>query len=63
MKFYKMHGLGNDFIFIKNQEFEKIRSIDNFDKKEFIKKISNRNFGIGCDQFILFSRDSCDRNL
>jgi len=63
MKFYKMHGLGNDFIFIVNQEFDKTRDITNFDKKGFIKKISNRNFGIGCDQFILFSKlDSLDNN-
>lgn len=34
---------------------KKKRSIANFDKKDFIRKISNRNLGIGCDQFILFS--------
>jgi len=47
MKFYKMHGLGNDFIII-NAINENI-SIDKLN----IKKLANRNIGIGFDQLLL----------
>lgn len=54
IEFLKMHGLGNDFIFI-NQS--------NLDKKpnnELITKIIDRKLGIGCDQLIIFKKiDSC----
>lgn len=45
-----MHGLGNDFIFIMKNEFLKVAN-----QKEFIRNISNRRLGIGCDQVILYS--------
>ncbi len=45
MKFYKMHGLGNDFIIIQNPS----SSISS----KFIQKISDRKFGIGCDQLFI----------
>lgn len=56
VQFFKMHGLGNDFVIfdvredVKNliQSNTKIESI-----KENIKTICHRNFGIGCDQLIV----------
>ena len=47
-EFIKMHGLGNDFVIIDNrQNLVKIK------KKETLKKICSRNFGIGCDQMLI----------
>jgi diaminopimelate epimerase len=52
IKFIKMHGLGNDFIFIdKNDLLNEIGL-------EFVIKISDRRAGIGCDQLIVYSRIS-----
>ena len=45
--FIKMHGLGNDFII-----FDNIKDLIVHDSK-FIKKISNRRLGIGCDQVLI----------
>ncbi len=47
--FYKMNGNGNDFIIIFASDLDVSLTQD------FIKKISNRSNGIGCDQFILLS--------
>ncbi|MFO1130216.1 MAG: diaminopimelate epimerase [Rickettsiales bacterium] len=59
INFYKMEGLGNDFIIIdaNNQKNNYFNQKDNFFllEEEFIKKISNRNTGIGCDQIAIFS--------
>ena len=46
IEFEKWHGNGNDFVIVNSIEQElKI-------KKSFIKKISDRNKGIGFDQLI-----------
>ena len=45
--FIKMQGLGNDFII-----FDNIKDLIVHDTK-FIKKISNRRLGIGCDQVLI----------
>jgi len=47
IKFTKMHGLGNDFVVIDaiNQEIDL--------SQEEIRKIADRNFGVGCDQLLL----------
>lgn len=50
IKFSKMHGCGNDYIYINCFE-EDISSIPNF--QDFVKKISDRHFGIGSDGVIL----------
>jgi diaminopimelate epimerase len=42
-----MHGLGNDFIIFDNQKNPKIHD------KSFLQKISDRRFGIGCDQVMI----------
>ena len=49
VEFYKMHGLGNDFVIISDKHFQQITN-----KELFIKSISNRRTGIGCDQFITY---------
>ena len=46
LNFEKWHGNGNDFVIINSIE-EKVKI-----KKSLLKKISNRNKGIGFDQFI-----------
>lgn len=48
LHFTKMHGLGNDFIFIKKDD------IDSYDPSYLAKKYSDRHISIGCDQFILY---------
>ena len=57
MKFTKMHGLGNDYIYIdctKNKN-----KIDT--PEELSKKVSDRHFGIGSDGLILIcDSDKCD---
>ncbi|MBX2808779.1 MAG: diaminopimelate epimerase [Cellvibrionaceae bacterium] len=47
IRFTKMHGLGNDFVVIDaiNQRFKATA--------ETINKLSDRRFGIGCDQVLL----------
>ena len=46
LEFIKMHGLGNDFVIIDRR---KLKLTIN---KNFIKKISDRKTGAGCDQII-----------
>ena len=47
MKFTKMHGCGNDYIFFNciNKEIE--------NPSELSKKLSDRHFGIGGDGIVL----------
>lgn len=47
MKFTKMHGLGNDYVYVNGFE----ETIDN--PKEVAIKISDRHFGIGSDGLVL----------
>lgn len=49
--FVKMHGLGNDFVFIKAENLHSQRNLT-----QFAKDISNRRTGIGCDQFIVYEK-------
>ncbi|HEV2614008.1 MAG TPA: diaminopimelate epimerase [Gammaproteobacteria bacterium] len=48
--FTKMHGLGNDFVVINNID----QKIDF--SAEMISTISNRHFGIGCDQVLILEK-------
>ena len=53
-KFTKMHGLGNDYIYMdctKGQEIENVSDLAQF--------VSNRHFGIGSDGLILI----CDSEI
>lgn len=47
MKFYKMHGLGNDFVFVMAEAAE-LPSL-----KEMAKGVCDRNFGVGADGLIV----------
>ena len=51
IKFTKMHGCGNDYVYI-NGFSEKINKED---KPEFVKKVSDRHFGIGSDGVIFIN--------
>ena len=47
-EFIKMHGLGNDFVIIDNNQ-----GVVKIKKRETLKIIGSRNFGIGCDQILI----------
>ncbi|MGX7576567.1 hypothetical protein [Candidatus Vidania fulgoroideorum] len=47
ISFFKLHSCKNDFVFIKQNKM-----LDNF----FIKKLSNRNTGIGFDQIFIIKK-------
>ena len=49
--FIKMHGIGNDYVYINCFEF----SIDSLDLADLAQKISHRRFGIGGDGLVLIS--------
>ena len=49
MKFTKMQGLGNDYVYVNCFK----ETIEN--PPEMAKKVSNRNFGIGSDGLIMIS--------
>ena len=49
MKFTKMHGIGNDYVYVNLFEEE----LDN--RSEVAKKVSDRHFGIGSDGLILIA--------
>ncbi len=49
MKFTKMHGLGNDYVYVNLFE-EKLNGVD---LPELARRVSDRNFGIGGDGLIL----------
>ncbi len=51
VKFTKMQGCGNDYVYVYNDE-EKIE-----DMASFTKLVSNRNFGIGSDGCIFIYKD------
>ena len=52
-----MHGLGNDFIIFDNEKNPKIHD------SNFLKKISDRRFGIGCDQVMIIEDTSNSENF
>ena len=59
LKFTKMHGLGNDYIFIYDEE-NKLKNLN-----ELSLKLSNRNLYIGGDGIIIISKsnENCRCNL
>ena len=50
LKFIKMHGLGNDYVYMNAIDQE----INN--RSELAKYVSDRHFGIGSDGLILICR-------
>lgn len=53
--FVKMHGLGNDFVILDQR-----REVCTF-RMQDIQKISNRRFGVGCDQLIILEASPRNR--
>ncbi len=51
MKFTKMHGCGNDYIYIDGA----VEKIADKDKPDFVRKISDRHFGVGGDGAIFIN--------
>jgi len=51
--FVKMHGLGNDFVIIDENNMPK-----NSDLQFFVQNIADREVGVGCDQFITYKQES-----
>ena len=49
LTFTKMHGQGNDFIMLNGIAQPQVRALT----AEQIRKLSDRHFGIGCDQLLL----------
>jgi diaminopimelate epimerase len=49
MKFTKMHGLGNDYVYVNGFE----ENLDGIDLPELSRRVSDRHFGIGSDGLIL----------
>ena len=49
MKFTKMHGIGNDYIYVDCFS----ETLD--DPSTLVRSISNRHFGVGADGLILIS--------
>ncbi|MBY9012717.1 MAG: diaminopimelate epimerase [Candidatus Lokiarchaeota archaeon] len=54
MKFWKMHGLGNDYVVIDNRN-DKIKEEDN---SKLAQKLCERRFSIGADGLILLSNSA-----
>lgn len=55
LKFVKMHGAGNDYIYVNGFS----ENVEN--KSELAVKLSNRNFGIGSDGLVfILPSDECD---
>ena len=58
MRFWKYHGLGNDFIVVEN--FDQTVSKD----PEFVRKMCDRHFGIGADGILYVEKDClCDARM
>ncbi|MFW6437685.1 MAG: diaminopimelate epimerase [Armatimonadota bacterium] len=49
MRFTKMHGLGNDYVYVDGHD----QDLDRFDLGKLAKIVSDRHFGIGSDGLIL----------
>ncbi len=48
LSFTKAHGLGNDFVLINQKDLQEPLTSD------FVKWISDRRYGIGCDQVLVY---------
>ena len=54
MKFTKMHGCGNDYIYVDGSR----ELISKEDKPELVRRLSDRHFGIGADGVIFINPSS-----
>ena len=54
IRFHKMHGLGNDYVYVDGFENERVLAeLDEGQLAEMARRAANRNFGIGSDGLIL----------
>lgn len=51
MKFTKMHGCGNDYVYINGME----ETVEEEKKPELVRKMSDRHFGVGSDGVIFIN--------
>ncbi|MCD8325523.1 MAG: diaminopimelate epimerase [Lachnospiraceae bacterium] len=51
VEFTKMHGCGNDYVYIDGSRFE----IPAEEKPGFVRRVSDRHFGVGSDGFIFIN--------
>ena len=51
MRFWKMHGLGNDYVVIDNRD----QKISEKQASEYAKKLCERRFSVGADGLLLVS--------
>ena len=56
INFIKMQGLGNDFVIVDK------RNLDLKISRDIIRKLSDRNIGVGCDQLIIIDSHD-DKNI
>ncbi len=56
MKFTKMHGAGNDYVYIDCMRVAEVESMDRAQKSKLAKAISRRHYGVGSDGLILIRR-------
>ncbi len=59
IKFTKMNGLGNDFVILDYEEYEKTGMAPD----ALALKLCNRSFGIGADGLIIVNRETKDANI
>lgn len=59
IKFVKMNGLGNDFIIIDYEDFEKTKMTSS----ELALKLCNRNFSIGADGLIIVNSETKNADI
>jgi diaminopimelate epimerase len=52
MKFWKMHGLGNDYVVIDNRDDK----ISESEKSDLARKLCERRFGVGADGMLLIGK-------
>ena len=57
MKFTKMHGCGNDYVYVStfDEEVRKEINAPGFNKEEFVIRVSDRHKGIGSDGVIFIN--------
>ena len=55
-KFFKMHGLGNDFVILDCRDGSNVSSVA-------AKEIANRRTGVGCDQLIILKKPHYNNDI
>lgn len=56
LRFTKMHGLGNDYVYLVMEENPSLASLDEKQLSALAREISHRHLGIGGDGMVLISR-------